>query len=443
MTAAETDTPVRHTSTRSAWRPYLAFGTGAAIEIVEDSLSVALVRVRPGGPELMRTGVIERFRERPAAEWSAQFRQIVKGHDSDGIIVLLPRHEVLVRHVQMPGVTRRELAGALALRLRGLHPFSEDDVAWCWAPAMGGALVGVTRLSTLGRYESLFAEAGIAVASFTFPAAVLHAAMRLYGEPARPFLGFAETQPGLFEAYGESASGAVFSGEVSGSRSRAARFGVSELRLSDGIESIELERLLPDGSPGDGEAKPVGRPLVYAAAITAACPLLLRPANFLPPERRAGQSGIWLIPTAVLSLTLILGLIAVFSVGPYRERRYLEKLHAEIEAATPAAQRASIIDRQIQQARGRIQVLDGFRARTRDDFDVLDELTRLLPPPTWTAQVEIFPEYVLLSGETDQAAPLLQALDSSPFFHNSEFTNSVARAGQNELFRIKTYRRHP
>jgi len=440
MTAAETETqpPVASASAgRSAWRPYLAFGTGAAIEIVDDSLSVALVRVRPGGPELLRSTAIERFRERPAAEWSAQFREIVKGRESDGVTVLLPRCDVIVRHVQMPGVTRRELAGALALRLRGLHPFAEDDVAWCWAPATGGALLGITRLSVLSRYESLFAEAGIPVASFTFPAAVLYAAVRLYGEPVRPFLGHTETQAGLFEAYGESASGVVFSGEVSGSPARAARFGVSELRLPEGAESIELASLLPSS----GDAKAMGRPLLYAAAIAAACPWLLRPANFLPPERRAGQSRIWLIPTAVLALALVLAVIAVFAVGPYRERRYVRELHAEIDAATPAAQRARVLDRQIEHARQRIQALDLFRVRTKEDFDILNELTRLLPPPTWTAQVEIFPDYVVLSGETEQAAPLLQMLDSSPLFHNSEFTNSVARAGTNEIFRIKTYRR--
>ena len=55
--------------------------------------------------------------------------------------------------------------------------------------------------------------------------------------------------------------------------------------------------------------------------------------------------------------------------------------------------------------------------------------------------VEVYPDYVVISGEAEQAAPLLKIIASSPLFHNSEFTNSVVRAGSNELFRIKTYRR--
>jgi hypothetical protein len=68
-------------------------------------------------------------------------------------------------------------------------------------------------------------------------------------------------------------------------------------------------------------------------------------------------------------------------------------------------------------------------------------LTRLLPPPIWTNAVEIYPDYVVVSGEADQAAPLLKVLDSSPLFQNSEFALSVTRNGQAEQFRIKTTRR--
>ena len=55
------------------------------------------------------------------------------------------------------------------------------------------------------------------------------------------------------------------------------------------------------------------------------------------------------------------------------------------------------------------------------DLDVLNELTRLLPPPVWTSAVEIYPDSVVISGEAEQAAPLLKVLDSSPLFQNSEF----------------------
>ena len=440
MTAAETaviDQTRQEREKRSGWRGYAAFGTGVAIEIVSDSLEVVLVRVRPGGPEVLRRKTIERFHERPAAEWANEFRECVRGHDPAGITVLLPRRDVIVRHVLLPGVTRREMAAALALRLRALHPFGDDDVAWCWAGVENGALVGITRQSLLGKYESLFAEAGVPVANFSCSASVLHSAMRLYGRPARPFLGLTETAPGLFEAYGENAQSVIFTGEFSGA-GRAVSVGAAELRLPSNLEPCEMTELLP--SRNRERAFPA-RPLAYAAAISAACPLLVRPANFLPPERRAGQSRIWLIPTAVLAMLLVLAGIALFAVGPYRQRRYMQALQQEIAQVQPAAQKSLALDHRIDHARSQIQTLDSFRGRSHADFEVLNELTRLLPPPMWASLVEIYPDYVIVSGEAEQAAPLLKIIDSSPLFQDSAFTNSVVRSGKDELFRIKTYRR--
>jgi len=396
---------------------------------------VAVVRVRPGGPQILRRRTIERFHERPAAEWAHEFRECVKGHDPSGVTILLPRRDVIVRHVLLPGVPRREMLGALALRIRALHPFGEDDVAWCWAAVENGALVGITRQSLLGKYESLFAEAGIPVANFTCSASVVHAALRLFGRPARPFLALAETTAGIYEAYGENAQSVIFTGEFS-SPARAVAVGAAELRVPSNLDPADLLDLLPQKV----ELRH-GRPLLYAAGIAAACPLLVPTANFLPPERRAGQSRLWLIPTAVLALLLILGTIALFAIGPYRQRHYMQALQQEIAAIQPAAQRSVALDRRMDHERGQIATLDSFRGRSHADFEVLNELTRLLSPPTWAQVVEVYPDYVVISGEAEQAAPLLKIIDSSPLFQNSEFTSSVVRSGKNELFRIKTTRR--
>ena len=59
---------------------------------------------------------------------------------------------------------------------------------WCGAgrrSAYGGVLVGIALRSTIERYVALFVEAGIAVRSFTFSAAAVHAAIRLNGAGQR------------------------------------------------------------------------------------------------------------------------------------------------------------------------------------------------------------------------------------------------------------------
>lgn len=451
MTAAEpavrpgkTLSKTPNIATRSGWRPWLAFGTGVAVEISRTSLEIAAVRLRPNGAELLRAATIEHIHERPAAEWSAQYQDAVRGIHSAGVTVLLPRADVIMRQVSLPGVSPRELEGALALRLRALHPFADDDVAWCWAPVRGGALVGLTRLATLSRYEALFAEAGIPVASFSFSATILHSALRIYGEPAIPVLAIArgadDSVGNSSEIYGENAAGTVFSSEFTGAPERAAAAAIAQLRLPQETEPVRASDLLPIR---EASRAAVDRPLLFAAALVAGAPLLARPANFLPPERRAGQSLLWLIPTAVLVLLLILAILGAFAIGPYRDRRTLETLHEQIKAAEPGAFRAAALDKRIAQERDQIQLLDQFRGRSQADFEILNELTRIVQPPAWTSSVEIYPDYVILAGEAEQAASLLKILDSSPYFQDSQFTSSVTRSvSKNEVFRIKTMRRH-
>jgi hypothetical protein len=441
---SKTSSKTPSASTRSGWRPWLAFGTGVAVEISSTSLEIATVRVRPNGAELLRTATIEHIHERPAAEWSTQYQAAVRGIHSAGVTVLLPRAEVIVRQVSLPAVSSRELEGALALRLRTLHPFADDDVAWCWAPVRGGALVGLTRLATLSRYEALFAEAGIPVASFSFSATILHSALRIYGEPAIPVFtiarGARNASDDSSEIYGENAAGAIFSGEFTGAAERAIAAAIAQLRLPQETAPVPASELL---HIREAKHSAVDRPLLFAAAVAAGASLLARPANFLPPERRAGQNRLWLIPTAVLALLLILAIVAGFAIGPYRDRRTLETLHGQIKAAEPGAFRAAALDKRIAQERDQIQLLDQFRGRAQADFEILNELTRIVQPPAWTSSVEIYPDYVIIAGEAEQAASLLKMLDSSPYFQDSQFTSSVTRSvSKNEVFRIKTMRRH-
>ena len=78
--------------------------------------------------------------------------------------------------------------------------------------------------------------------------------------------------------------------------------------------------------------------------------------------------------------------------------------------------------------------------RSKADLEILAELTRLLPPPTWLTQTEIGPQLIVISGETDQAAALLRILDASPYFEGSEFTAPPLKVDKAESFHIRTRR---
>jgi pilus assembly protein HofN len=163
----------------------------------------------------------------------------------------------------------------------------------------------------------------------------------------------------------------------------------------------------------------------------------------LPAERRETVSRGRLIPTFVLAACVITVVIALALQKQFAERQYLKQLNQQIAQLQPQAGRSSAVDRRIVLTKARIDLLDRFRARTKDDIDIINELTRLLPPPVWISSLEVHADNVTISGEADQAAPLLKSLDSSPLFRNSEFQMAVSRNGAMETFRIRTMRRKP
>jgi Tfp pilus assembly protein PilN len=180
--------------------------------------------------------------------------------------------------------------------------------------------------------------------------------------------------------------------------------------------------------------------VAYAGALAAACPWLgIRP-NLLPRPYRSSGSRVLVVPALVLSLLLLVLAGAVAAQPELARRRQLALLEAEIAKLEPQALRVEALRKKIQKEQEQILLLDAFRNRTREDLDALNALTKALAPPAWLNTLELNRESALLSGEIDQAAPLLKLLDETPYFRNSEFAGPVGRSGTKETFRIRTAR---
>jgi type II secretory pathway component PulL len=430
------------------WRKLLQFGSGVGIEIGATDLEVVAARVRPNGVRVLGRLAIADFAARPAAEWGAEYARFLKplGLSHLSATVLLPRREVIVRQMALPGVAGKDVEGAIRFQLDSLHPYGEDDVAWGWSPlAYGAVLIGIVRRATVTRYLDLFLEAGIAVASFTFSAAAVHSAIRLNGGGRRDgFLALSRTASGGVEVYGESQARPVFSAEFDLTPERAALLGLAELRLAPETEPLKLEDVLPIPAvnPVENDLSRNARP--YATALAGACPRLAPAANMLSPAQRQASSRAVFIPTVVLAAILLLVAGAVVVYSSYADRRYLRAIEAEIAKEAPAAQRADELDRLIRQARERSQLLDQFRNQTRADLEALNELTRLVEPPAWITNATLARDSVRIAGEAPQAAPLLKILDSSPLFENSAIESSAkTNGGAGETFQIRANRKYP
>ena len=428
-------------------RKLLQFGSGIGIEIAANNLEVVAARVRPNGVKVLGRLTIADYAVRPAAEWGVDYARFLSSHGLSHVsaTVLLPRRDVIVRHMALPGVSRKDVDGAIRFQLDSLHPYGDEEVSWGWSPlAYGAVLVGIARRSAVQRYLDLFLAAGIKVVSFTFSAAAVHSAVRLNGAGLQNgFLALGPAAAGGLELYGESQARPVFNAEFQLPPERAALLGLAELRLAPETAPLKLEDVLPKPAVNPVENDLARNPRPYATALAGSCPWLAPAANLLTPEQRQTSSRAVFIPTAALATLLLLVAGAILFYNSYADRKYLASIEAEIAKAAPLAKRADDLDRQIQQTRQRAQLLDQFRNQTHQDMDALNELTRLIEPPAWVNSTTLARDFVQIAGEAPQAAPLLKILDSSPLFVNSSFQANGRAQNGSESFQIRASRRYP
>jgi len=438
----------------TAVKPWMAFGNGVGIHISgpkgTESLHISAVRVRPSGARVLGGFTVEDFPHQPAGVWGTDYAAFLRKLGLKHVVatVLLPRQEVILRQLALPGVSDRDLASAVHFQMEGLHPYNEDDVVTSWT-RLGNTstvLVSIARREPVERYATLFSEAGIRIGGFTCSAAAVYSALRLFGRmPAREILAYEPLETGGVEMYGESEARAVFSASFDAPLDRAMALASAELRLETAPDPQPLGELL-GSSPG----------LPFAAALDSACPRLSLPLNLLPAEHRQTSSPLLWVPSAALGAVVLLLAGGLAALPSFEDRRYMKSLEAEMAKLQPIVARSGAVDKQIESAQQRIAVLDELRRRPKADMDVLAELTKLLPPPTWLNLMELNAKQVTVGGETEQAAPLLKTLDASPFFEGSEFAmpplriapqqgpNGAVTSG-GEGFRIRTNReaQHP
>jgi Tfp pilus assembly PilM family ATPase len=106
-------------------RKWLAVGAGVGIEVGARELRIVVARVRPTGVRVLGATIIEGFRERPATEWGAEYAAFLKKLGASHLVasVLLPRQEVIVRPLNLPGVAKGDLEAAVGFQLESLYPY--------------------------------------------------------------------------------------------------------------------------------------------------------------------------------------------------------------------------------------------------------------------------------------------------------------------------------
>jgi Tfp pilus assembly protein PilN len=445
VTAAE---PQAAQSRNAGWKRWLSFGTGVGIEINGADLRILAARIRPQGVEVMGETLIAGFEERPAAEWGAQYAEFLKSVNAPNVpaALLIPRSQVTVRHLSMPGVAAKDLAAAISFQVDSLHPYPEGEAVFCWARLddAGNVLVGITTSAVLDSVTSRCAEAGVKLGSVTFSAASLYSGARMFRTP--PEGGFLAIVPDgdWAEAYGESGARPVFSSPIDVANERARTMAASDLRLDPGTEPVWVDHILPPPVRAAADFDLRRSALVYSAALTSAAVRWALPANFLPESQRSSASLLAWAPTAVLLLLAAVAGGMLAAQDSMQNEKYLGRLNAEIANLERRVRRVEQLDTGASAARARAELIQRFRSRSQADADALRELTSILPPPVWLNNMSLTRSTVTVYGEAENAAELLKVLDNSPLFADSEFAQMSGRNNEGvEPFVIRSKREGP
>ena len=424
---------------------WLAIGTGVGIEIGSEDLTVTVVRLRPSGVRVLGELTISRFREQAAADWGAAYAAFLQklGVGHLAATILLPRDEVTVRQISLPGVTDKDLESAVRFEIDSLNPHSEEEVAYDWARIgkTPSVLIAITLRSVLERYTALFSQAGVKAASFTFSAPTIYSALRLLSAPPKDGLLAIEPAEGGLEVYGESPTRPIFTARLDQPIDRARTLAVSELRLPPETEVASLCDRLPRPMAQPETYEPSRACLSYAAALAGAGLLHPISLNLLPRELRRSASRLRYVPTAVLGCIVLMLAIALLAYPSYSDRHYVGLVQAQIRVYAPLAKKAADAERETVNDRNRAQTLDNFRQQTRQDLDALNELTHLLAPPAWVNSLQLTRTSVSITGEADQAATLIKLLDGSRQFQGSSFSLPLQKSAGGEAFSIRSSRK--
>lgn len=441
-------------------------GSGCGIEIRGEDLHVVAVKSRRAGLEVLGTTKIEGFRERPAAEWGAEYAAflISCGLSHVSATVSLPRQDVIVRQIQLPAMKEKELAAAVGYQLDALHPFTDDEVFHAYAvigdssDGPAPVVVVIAERDVVTHYADVFQEAGIAVSAFSVTASSLRAALQLRQDRPPTSLLVMNRDGEELDVYGESAGrpalNIVFNlGAVS--PDRAVQLAEADLRLERGesaalvltgeplaVESTEAFELT---SPAEMFPVPLVAPADFdlaadiqslSTAIESACPKLGWGANLLPLERRQTDSRLLWVPTAILAGLLVL-LGAGFLLRPMiQNRAYAASIEEQLAALEEMVTSTETNRSETADVRERVAVLEGLSGRTSRDLRIISEASSLLPASAWLQLMTIDDDGVRLVGEAANAAPLLGTLNQARTVNGFAFSTSLVQRNDKERFEI-------
>ena len=446
------------------------------VEVDGTSLLLACLKPGLGRAPVSYFGTISDFAALSPEELRAKFQEFLTplGGEEPVVTLGLPRHECMIRFLNLPAAAKKSLSEAVSLQVEMYKPTDNETFDWDTViideqQHLAAALVLAPR-TTVEKFANLFLRAGYPITRITVTQfAQLNLFLR--AEPAPQDKRFLlvdgrnqDVEFALLEGrklvYSRSLplvrDGAAAAHDVLAEIQQA----FSSLRWKEGENLVVLvggelpvpielalgslgpierlkekirQRALPEQG---GLQKYWGAAAVALSALVGrrrAYSLNLLPSEFRPPRRHSR----YLITYALLFTNAVL-LLALGLRVPVQNYVLLRQYQKEIAGVKVRADEMRGLLEKERAMREELLALDALQQRGRQPLDALNEIAKKLPQDAWLNIFSCKKGQIELSGSAKAASPLLPLFQSSPQFQDVKFNGALTQdATGAEHFRLQ------
>ncbi len=159
--------------------------------------------------------------------------------------------------------------------------------------------------------------------------------------------------------------------------------------------------------------------------------------NLLPEASRSKQRDLPKLFNITLSVVLGLLLILILVIPIWANKTYLNDLEFEVSKISKVANRVQSMKKQ---ADTQLKELGFLLEKKRSDpvmMETLEELTKLIPDNSWLTNFDYKNKRLKIQGQSPTASLLIETIETSPLFQNTNFVSPVTQDRRTKLERFQ------
>ena len=159
--------------------------------------------------------------------------------------------------------------------------------------------------------------------------------------------------------------------------------------------------------------------------------------NLLPEASRSKKRDLPKLFNITLSVALCLLLILILVIPIWANKTYLTNLESDVSQIGKVANRVQSMKKQ---ADTQLKELGFLLEKKRTDpvmMETLEELTKLIPDNSWLTNFDYKNKRLKIQGQSPAASLLIEIIETSPLFKNTNFVSPVTQDRRTGLERFQ------